>query len=370
VIAFVAVASAVSPRPEEGQHVFGSDRPLAESYDVALLDLDGVVYLGREPVSGAPQALAQARARGMRLAFVTNNAARTPEAVAELLTGMDVLADPSEVITAAQAAAHHLADRLPSGSAVLVLGAAGLVEAVRERGLRPVFSADDAPAAVVQGYSPDTDWHALAEAMVAIQRGAYWLATNLDATLPSARGLLPGNGALVAALAHALGSMPPATGKPDPAMHAESVQRSAAGNPLVVGDRLDTDIEGAFAVGCDSLLVFSGVARPRDLIAAEQRFRPTYLGLDVSALLAAPPAAELARDGSARCGAATARLAGSRLTIAGAPGSDGLDPLRAALVASWAYLDRTGAPPEIDVQVERPDSELAALSTTGGTVER
>src|SRR6185437_1343231 len=128
---------------------------------------------------------------------------------------------------------------------VLVVGTTGLIEALRERGLNPVESADESPQAVVQGYSPLTDWAKLAEGAVAINRGLLWVATNLDPTVPSPRGPLPGNGSLVAALRHATGAEPVATGKPDPTMHRESVQRSAAERPIVVGDRLDTDIEGA-----------------------------------------------------------------------------------------------------------------------------
>src|SRR4051812_15913801 len=185
--------------------MLGSRQPLATRYDVALLDLDGVVYVGEQPVPGAPRALAAARRAGMRLAFVTNNASRTPSQVADLLHRVGVPADPTEVVTSAQAAAHHLADRLPAGAPVLVLGTTGLIEALTERGLVPVFSADEDPAAVVQGFHPGIDWHALAEGAVAIGRGIPWLATNLDATVPSPRGPLPGNGSLVAALRHATG---------------------------------------------------------------------------------------------------------------------------------------------------------------------
>ena len=247
----------------------GSADALASHFDVALLDLDGVVYLGPQAVPGVPEALHAARAAGMRLAYVTNNAARPPSAVAAHLSELGVPADPADVITSAQAAAHYLADRLPAGANVLVVGTVGLDEALAERGLTPVHSADEQPQAVVQGYSPTMDWKQLAEGAVAIRTGVPWVATNLDPTVPSPRGPLPGNGALVAALRHATGVTPTATGKPDPAMHRESVQRSGAERPLIVGDRLDTDIEGACAVGCPSLLVLSGVTTPAALLVAE-----------------------------------------------------------------------------------------------------
>jgi HAD superfamily hydrolase (TIGR01450 family) len=189
-----------------------SARPLAEVYDVALLDLDGVVYIGAEAVVGAPEALAAARTTGMRLEFVTNNAARTPDVVAEHLTELGITASADEVVTSAQAAAHYLADLLTPAAKVLVVGTTGLEVALRERGLTPVAEAVDDVAAVVQGYSPDLSWRQLAEGAVAINRGVPWVATNLDPTVPSPRGRLPGNGSLVAALRHATGVEPIATG--------------------------------------------------------------------------------------------------------------------------------------------------------------
>ncbi|HKC28586.1 MAG TPA: HAD family hydrolase, partial [Jatrophihabitans sp.] len=194
----------------------GSAGPLADIYDVALLDLDGVVYIGPEAVRGAPQALAAARRAGMRLAFVTNNAARTPEAVAAHLTELGVDAQPPEVVTSAQAAARYLAEQLPAQARVLVVGTTGLEEALRERNLVPVGDALGQVDAVAQGYSPDLTWRLLAEGAVAINLGVPWVATNADPTVPSPRGRLPGNGALVAALRVATGAEPVVTGKPDP----------------------------------------------------------------------------------------------------------------------------------------------------------
>ncbi len=307
----------------------GSAQPLTSSYDVALLDLDGVVYLGERPVEHAAESLTTARARGMRLEFVTNNAARTPASVAERLDRLGVPATAAEIVTSAQAAAHYLADRLPPGARVLVVGTTGLVEALAERGLTPVHSADDEPAAVVQGYSPDTDWRMLAEGALAIQRDLPWVATNADATLPSVRGPLPGNGSLVAALRHATGREPVVTGKPDPTMHRETVERSRASRPLIVGDRLDTDIEGACAVGCPSLLVLTGVTGPAELLAAPPGQRPDYLGCDLRGLLTAHPEPEIGAEGG-RCGGWQA--SGDVLSGEG----DELDALRALCVASWA----------------------------------
>jgi glycerol-1-phosphatase len=297
-------------------YLAGSDTPLANRYDVAMLDLDGVVYVGTAAVPAAPGALAEARRLGLRLAFVTNNAARPAKAVADLLASLGVPALPEEVITSAQTAAHYLARRLPTGAKVLVVGGAGLIEALTERGLTAVTSADDDPEAIVQGFSADTDWKMLSEGAVAIRRGAFWLATNLDSTVPSARGPLPGNGSLVAALRHATGVEPVATGKPDPTMHAETVERTAAERPLVVGDRLDTDIEGARRVGCASMLVFSGVTTPRQVLSAAEPERPDYLAYDVGGLLETHPAVTTSGAGS-RCGRWVARVEGQRLRLSG-----------------------------------------------------
>jgi len=303
-------------------------------HDVALLDLDGVVYVGPQPVRGAVEALAEVRRLGMRLAFVTNNASRAPDAVAAQLVGLGIPAAPSEVVTSAQAAAHYLADRLPVGARVLVLGTAALADEVAARGLRPVRGADDEPRAVVQGYSKDLGGRELAEAALAIRAGALWVATNTDATLPSPRGLLPGNGSLVAALRCATGQDPVVTGKPAPTMHFESIERSTADRPLVVGDRLETDIEGATSVGCPALLVLTGVTDPALLLAAEPARRPDYVAADLGGLLVAH-SAPVGDASGARCGGWT--VAGDRLAGDGDP----IDALRALCAVSWGE----GAPP-------------------------
>jgi len=195
-----AGAGNVSPHPPG---LKGCPGPLSEHYDAALLDLDGVVYLGGVPIPGASDALADAAKRGMKLAYVTNNASRSPHAIAAQLTGMGIAATAADIVTSAQAAAHVLADRLPAGAPVLVVGGTGLRLAVRERGLRPVTTAADRPLAVVQGYSPGIGYGLLAEAALALNAGALYVASNADATLPTPRGPQPGNGSLVQVLVHA-----------------------------------------------------------------------------------------------------------------------------------------------------------------------
>ncbi len=319
----------------------GSAGPPHQVYDVALLDLDGVVYVGPEAVPGVPGALAAARAAGMRLGFVTNNASRTPEEVAGHLTVLGVPASPAEVITSSQAAATVVAQRLGAGARVLPVGGPGVAAALEAAGLTLVTRAEEEPLAVVQGYGRDVGWTQLAEAVVAVRNGAQHVATNGDATVPSPRGLLPGNGALVGVVSAVTGRRPLVTGKPDPAMHAECVRRTAAHRPLVVGDRLDTDVEGGRRAGAATLLVLTGVTDPATLLAAGPDRRPDLLAPDAAGLLTTHPAVVAAGDGGWRCGGWTARSVDGVLELgrdgAGTPGSaDGLDGLRALCVAHWA----------------------------------
>jgi glycerol-1-phosphatase len=315
-----------------------SERPLSEVYDVALLDLDGVVYLSRGAVPGAPEALAEARHRGMRLAFVTNNASRSPSAIAAQLTGLGVPATSAEVVTSAHAAAHLIADRLPAGAPVLVVGGIGLRIALRERGLRPVSTAAERPAAVVQGYGPDVGYPLLAEAGLAVRAGAWYVASNVDATLPTARGIQPGNGSLVQVIVTATGQKPVVAGKPEPPLHTEAVARAGARRPLVVGDRLDTDIEGAARVGADSMLVLTGVTRPADAVLAPPHRRPTYLAHDLAGLLEPHPPVTAA-GGSFLCRGWTARLA---------PDADGPDG-RPGRAAPYGRPDSDGQPARLEI---------------------
>lgn len=319
-----------------------TDRQLTALYDTALLDLDGVVYRGTDAVPYAVPSLLDARSAGMHLAYVTNNASRTPETVAAHLEELGLPVVTDDVVTAAQAVARLIAEQVPAGSRVLVVGGDGLLVALRGYGLEPVFSADDDPAAVVQGYKPETSWKELAEAAYAVGRGVPWFAGNVDQTMPTARGIAPGNGALVAAVATAVGGWPTVAGKPEPALHRETMIRTKAQRPLVVGDRLDTDIEGANRAGVDSLLVMTGVTDVPMLLAATPVHRPTYLAADLRGLLVAHAAPELSADGSASCGGWTAGADDGVLSLTGDGDRD--DALRALCAAAWAVLDATGKP--------------------------
>ena len=311
----------------------GSAEPLDTAYDVALLDLDGTVYLAGAAIAGAAEALRKAAAAGMRLAYVTNNASRTPAAIAALLVGFGVSATPQDVVTSAQAAARMLADRLPAGAPVLVVGGSGLRIALRERGLRPVSTAAERPQAVVQGYAPGISYSLLEEGGLAVAAGALFVASNADLTLPTRRGSQPGNGAFIQVIATATGVRPLVAGKPESPLQKESVLRTGAKHPLMVGDRLDTDIEGANRVGLDSLLVLTGVTSPAGAILAPPGQRPTYLAEDLAGLLEPHPAVT-SQDGTYRCGGWAARLDGDRLELTG--DGEPIDGLRAACAVAWA----------------------------------
>jgi glycerol 3-phosphatase-2 len=345
----------------------GSQRPPAEVYDVALLDLDGVVYVGPDAVPGVPAALEAVRAVGMRLGFVTNNASRTPEEIARHLCELDVPARPEDVITSSQAAATAVAGLLGPGARVLPIGGPGVVAALRAVGLTVVERAEDSPAAVVQGYGRGVGWADLAEAVVAVRNGARHVATNTDVTVPSPRGPLPGNGAMVGVVSAVTGRAPLVTGKPDPAMHAECVRRTGARRPLVVGDRLDTDIEGGRRAGAASLLVLTGVTGAATLLAAGPEQRPDLVSADAAGLLSAHPA--VTADGpAARCGywSATPAEAADVLLLrsdgADGPDRDGLDGLRALCVAHWIRHPDDGVPARV---VPGDDRAAEALGRWG-----
>lgn len=272
----------------------------ASRYDALLLDLDGTVYLGGVVIPHVVEVLIQAAELGARPLFVTNNASRPPLEVAQALSGMGIKAVPSDVLTSPEAAAAMLSESHPAGSKVLIVGAKALSDAVAAVGLVPVRLADEAPVAVVQGHSPDTGWKDLAEACIALRSGVDWVASNTDSTLPTDRGLLPGNGAMVQALTAATGRLPRVAGKPNRPLLDEAVQRSGSLRPLVVGDRLDTDIEAAVLADMQSLLVLTGVSTAGDLLSATPARRPTFVSFDLRGLLDPERIAEISTsNGSA-----------------------------------------------------------------------
>ncbi|HEY1842976.1 MAG TPA: HAD-IIA family hydrolase [Mycobacterium sp.] len=310
---------------------------LAQEYDCLLLDLDGTVFRGHELTEGAAESLDKAPGRKL---FVTNNASRSADEVAGHLRDLGLTAATADdVVTSAQSAAHVLAEQLAPKSRVLVVGTESLAAEVTAVGLRPVRLYDDKPDAVVQGHSPETGWADLAEAALAIRAGALWVAANVDATLPTERGLLPGNGSMVAALKAATDAEPQVAGKPAPTLMLDALARGDFQTPLVVGDRLNTDIAGANAAGLPSLMVLSGVNSARDAIHAVREQRATYIGYDLRSL---HQDAEVLAVGPQPAWHVDAGDASVRVSTAGDDEEgDGLSVVRAVADAVWSSgLDR------------------------------
>ena len=300
---------------------------LLDRHDLVLADLDGTLYRGREAVPGAVEAVRRAGDRGVRTVYVTNNAARSAATVAAHLAELGFPAEADDVATSSQAAAALLAEQLPGGAKVLVVGTADLAAEVEAVGLTRVDAADGA-AAVVQGLDPELRYATLAEACIALRAGAVWVACNIDPTLPSERGPLPGNGSLVAVLRTATRLEPQIAGKPAPTLMRKAAERVGGNAPLVVGDVLYTDIQGGRAAGMATLLVLTGATTPADVLAAPPDARPDYIGADLGALDLDPD--DLApghRPGWTVGGGA------DELTLSGS--GDALDALRALCAEHW-----------------------------------
>ncbi len=322
---------------------------LASEHDLVILDLDGVVYLGTDAVPGAAAAIGAITGSGATpVVYATNNASRTAEEVAALLRDLGVAASADDVLTSAQATAQSLAHDLPPAAPVLVVGSDALRGEIAAVGLTPVTTAAHSPIAVAQGYGPDVGWSDLAEACVAVRAGARWVATNTDATLPSTRGPLPGNGALVAALAHALGGRRPdsVVGKPGPTLFEVAARARGACRALVVGDRLDTDVRGAVAAGMSSLLVLTGVHQAADLLRAVEGERPNHVAADLGALCGPSAGVRVPVFDTglgARTGGWRADHDGDRVVLAGS--GDRIAALRALAAAAWAHPRWTALTP-------------------------
>jgi glycerol-1-phosphatase len=311
---------------------------LAQEHDCLLLDLDGTVFRGEQATPGAVDTLAAVEARTL---YVTNNASRGPAEVAEHLIALGFTAEPNDVVTSAQSAARLLAAQLPSGSSVLIIGTESLAAEVRTVGLRPVRQWSDEPAAVVQGHSPQTGWSDLAEAALAIRSGALWVAANVDRTLPSERGLLPGNGSMVAALRTATDREPQVAGKPAPTLLNDALSRGEFESPLVVGDRLDTDISGANAAQLPSLLVLTGVSTAADMVFAVPEERPNFVATDLRSLLVD---SETLRIGPHPAWHVDVGPGGVTVLSTGSEPEDPLAVVRATASAMWSSGWESGPP--------------------------
>ena len=303
-----------------------------------LADLDGVVYRGKAAIPGAVEQLNRA-AEAVRLGYLTNNASRTDEAVADQLRELGLDARAEDVVTSPQAAVALLRRTVPAGSLVLVVGGEGLVDELAKAGFRVTRSADDEPAAVVQGFAPHVGWEHLAEAAFALAERPGrdplpWIATNTDWTLPLERGLAPGNGTLVSAVHTAVQRLPKFAGKPETPIYEAAFDRFGTRNALMVGDRLDTDIRGARAAGIASALVLTGVDRPKQLVAASADMRPDFIVPSLAELHEPYPETVTEQNGTVRVGAARVRMRGHIVEILDRGGSP-LDLLRAGCAAIW-----------------------------------
>jgi glycerol 3-phosphatase-2 len=359
---------------------------LIQGFDGIVCDLDGVIYRGKQAVPHAVESLSSALSAGVRVVYATNNASRAPADVAVHLDALGLHGSGSRVVTSAQAGARYLAQRCPPGSRVLAVGGPGVSLALAEAGLLPVRAAamarataqattrertqataeattrgrTGAPAeartrggrpeapvvAVLQGYGAEVAWTDLAEAAYAVRAGALWVATNIDSTLPTDRGLAPGNGALVGAVRQAVDVDPVVVGKPHTPLYelSVSVLGTSLERTLAIGDRLDTDISGATAAGMESLFVFGGVHGWADVVGAEKAARPRYVATDLRSLHSAygQPLQDLRDPSRWVCGKATAWVSAPGDLVVSQDGALN-ERLRAALAALWQARDVRGA---------------------------
>lgn len=313
------------------------EAPLAGK-DLLLVDLDGVVYRGPRVIEHAVDSVNRASA-SVRVGYLTNNAARTDAAVASQLIDLGLEAKPEDVVTSPQAAVKLLAQTVPAGETILVVGGEGLTFELEKAGFRVTRSADDAPAAVIQGFAPEVGWRDLAEASFALADAPGkpelpWIATNTDWTFPLDRGVAPGNGTLVSAVHVAVGRLPVFAGKPEKAIYETAFERFGSSNALMVGDRLDTDIQGARAAGIPSAHVLTGIDRPKQLVAAAEHQRPDFILRDLRDLEHPYPTTVVNRDGSVSVGDATVRMDAQHVVIVRA-GNEPINLLRAGCAAIW-----------------------------------
>ena len=320
---------------------------LAELFDLALVDLDGVVYVGPDAVPGSVDAIAQSRRLGLRTAFVTNNAGRPASQVADHLRSLGIDVQSEDVVTSAMAAADLLAHRLPAGSAIGIVGGAGVSASVEAAGLRAVAPSSPEVVAILMGFGPDISWRDLAEASYAVAAGALFVATNTDRTFPTPQGIAPGSGAFVAAVQEASGVTPLVAGKPEPTLYRNAIDRFQSKNALVIGDRLDTDIAGAVNAGLTSLLVLSGICSAKQAVLASVGQRPDLIAADLQGLVTEQVfIRDIANSGQRwEHRGWSAHVEDSVVVVTPpaqdhGPSADGVDGVRCAAAAAWAQEDQ------------------------------
>ena len=330
-----------------------SSRSILEDIDVILADLDGVIYRGPGPIEYAVESM-NALPGALQVGYLTNNASRSDATVAAHLVDLGLRARPEDVVTSPQAAMTLLADLVPAGSTIMVVGGEGLTVELERRGFVVTRTAADSPAAVVQGFDPSVGWLQLAEASYVLGGAAGadipWIATNTDWTIPQARGTAPGNGTLVSAVHTAVGRLPIVAGKPEVAIYEEAFRRFGSRRALMIGDRLDTDILGANRAGIPSVQVLTGIDRAKQVLAAVPDQRPTYILEDLRGLQEPYPLTMIHDDGDSVVtvvGEATVRRRAHVLSV---ESGSGIDLLRAGCAAIWnsgATIYALDVPPEL-----------------------
>ena len=320
---------------------------LAQLFDLALVDLDGVVYVGPDAVPGSVDAIAQSHRLGLRTAFVTNNAGRPASQVADHLRSLGIDVQGEDVVTSAMAAADLLAHRLPAGSAIGIVGGVGVTASVKAAGLRAVAPSSPEAVAILMGFGPDISWRDLAEASYAVAAGALFVATNTDRTFPTPQGIAPGSGAFVAAVQEASGVTPLVAGKPEPTLYRNAIDRFQSKNALVIGDRLDTDIAGAVNAGLTSLLVLSGICSPRQAVLASVGQRPDLIAADLQGLMTEQVfIRDIANSGQRWEHRGWSAHLEDSVVVVTAPvqdqgqSADWVDGVRCAAAAAWAQEDQ------------------------------
>jgi 4-nitrophenyl phosphatase len=249
-----------------------------------IIDMDGVLWEGDRPLPGLIEFFQTLRARECRFILATNNASRTPQQYMDKLARMGVTVTRDEILNSAQAAALYLRECAPNGARVFAIGEDGVRQALTEQGFTLCELYDLTADYVVCGMDRGLSWDKLATATLNIRRGAVFIGTNPDATLPTERGITHGNGAIIAALQAATDVAPIIMGKPEPLMYQQALTRLNAdpATTAAIGDRLETDILGAVRAGIHSVFVLTGISTREQLATID--YAPTWVMDDLTAV--------------------------------------------------------------------------------------